>query len=47
LPTGSGDDEAKAEFCGLEIEEVAVAVGPSTRGEVIAETARSVRRVTV
>src|SRR6266508_1170071 len=35
----SGDKQAKAELCRLEIEEVAVASGPPTRCEVITEAA--------
>src|SRR4249919_2730538 len=35
--TRSGDQQAKAELCRLEIDEVAVAFSPPTRREVIAE----------
>jgi hypothetical protein len=35
----SGDQQAKAKLCRLEIEEVAVAFGPQTRCEVVTEVA--------
>ena len=37
----SGDEQAKAKLCRLEIEEITVAFGPLTRCEVMTEVAHS------